>query len=104
MAQVLREGGLDGFVAQVHLGGDAPVGRVDFAHERSPVVIEVQSELFHSSATAREDDRRRHDDLRAAGFTVVAVDEVDVWHRPARVQEAVRRAVRTRRQRAVRPN
>jgi very-short-patch-repair endonuclease len=83
---ILREGGRPAMRRQVDTGDGARwVGRVDFRDERLPVIVEVQSERFHRGLTAEADDHRRIDRLRAAGFEVVEVTDVEVFHRPAEV-------------------
>jgi very-short-patch-repair endonuclease len=70
------------------------VGRVDFRDAHLPLIVEVQSEHYHSALVDREHDARRLAALRDAGFVVVEVSEEQVWHRPAEVVEAVRSARR----------
>jgi very-short-patch-repair endonuclease len=63
---------------QVNIGGGTWLGRVDFLHP-SGVVLEVQSEMFHSSVTSMLDDQQRTDAMRDSGFAVVEVWENEVW-------------------------
>jgi very-short-patch-repair endonuclease len=75
---------------QVHLGSErAWNGRVDFLHETLPIVIEVQSEAFHSSLTDSEADRARIQELEAAGFRVVEITDNQAFTDPRSVVEAV---------------
>jgi very-short-patch-repair endonuclease len=79
---------------QVDLGDDEMwCGRVDFRAEALPLVVEVQSDVFHQALSSREDDARRRARLDHAGFTVVEVDESQVWHRPAEAARLVRDGV-----------
>jgi len=87
-ATVLRDAGHAAMRRQVDCGGETWVGRVDFRDDRLPLVVEVQSERYHSALTDRVADAARLAALRAAGFVVVEVTEEEVWHRP---QEVVRR-------------
>ena len=65
VAQILRRAGFGEFRRQVDLGDDAAwIGRVDFVAEGVPLVVEVQSELYHSSVIDRRDDRSRFARLR----------------------------------------
>ena len=48
--------------------------------------------MYHSALVDRQHDERRLDALRAAGFEVVEVTDVQVWHRPHEVVAAVRSA------------
>src|SRR5262245_3486332 len=87
-ATVLSDAGVPAMRRQVDCGGDTWVGRVDFRDERLPMVVEVQSERYHSALTDRVADAARLAALRAAGFVVVEVTDEEVWHRP---HEVVRR-------------
>jgi very-short-patch-repair endonuclease len=95
--QILRDAGVTTLRRQVDTGSDrAWIGRVDFRDERLPLVVEVQSERFHSSRISRQLDGERFAKLDQAGLTVVEVIEEDVWHRPdrvvAKVLDGLRRA------------
>ncbi|MGH9112276.1 MAG: hypothetical protein ACRDZN_08265 [Acidimicrobiales bacterium] len=61
------------------------------------MIIEVQSELYHSALTDTQDDDARLGQLRAAGFEVVEVTEGQVWHRAHEVVALVRDAYRRHR-------
>ena len=72
-----------GFRRQVDLGDDGTwAARVDFVHEVCPLVVEIQSEAYHSALSDRRHDRERLARLRAAGFTVVEVTDTMVWTAP----------------------
>lgn len=90
--EILRSAGFEPR-AQVDLGDDQWTGRVDFLLEEWGIVIEIQSERFHSSLTDKANDHRRLERLRDDGFTVVEVWDTDVFHRPYEVVERVRAAV-----------
>lgn len=98
VVQILARAGLAPMRRQVDLGDqDRWIGRVDFVDEPpSKVVLEVQSERFHTSLIDRQLDAERLQRLAAAGWEVAEVTDVDVWHRP----QAVVRAVEDARQRA----
>jgi very-short-patch-repair endonuclease len=91
-ASIVTEAGLPDLRRQVDSGGDRWVGRVDFRDASLPLVVEVQSETYHSALTDKADDAVRRAALEAAGFTVVEVTEEQVWHRPGEVVDAVRKA------------
>lgn len=87
--QITRSAGIT-FRTQVDLGDEHRwTGRVDFLHEWAPLVVEVQSEAYHSSLVDREHDRARLDRLRAAGLTVVQVTDTMIWTAPDTVIRAV---------------
>ncbi len=77
---------------QVELGGERWLGRVDFKDRRLPLVVEVQSERYHTALLDQQADEDRLAALRAAGFVVVPVQDTDVWSRPAEVARRVGRA------------
>jgi very-short-patch-repair endonuclease len=90
---ILAEADEAPFERQVDLGdADGWIGRVDFVDRERRVVVEVQSDLYHSGLVDRERDRRRITRLRHAGWTVVEVSEHEIWHRPDRVLAKVRAA------------
>ncbi len=75
---------------QVDVGAERRwTGRVDFVVIGAPVVVEVQSELYHSSTTDRAHDTRRIGALQASGFAVVEVTNEMVWSEPHRVVSLV---------------
>ncbi|HEX6419154.1 MAG TPA: hypothetical protein VFZ77_11690, partial [Acidimicrobiales bacterium] len=92
-ASILAEVALSPMRRQVDSGGDTWVGRVDFRAEDLPLIVEVQSERFHSALTDKVDDGARLAALRAEGFEVVEIEEGEVWHAPS---EVVRRVVEAR--------
>lgn len=92
--QVLNDAGFR-LRRQVNLGAQRHwIGRVDFLVEGTKVVIEVQSELHHSSRIDRVADRERIERLEQDGFQVVEVTDEMVWRHPARVVSRVQAAVR----------
>lgn len=93
-ATILERAGEPAMRCQVDSGDDRWVGRVDFRDERRPLVVEVQSEMYHSALVDKEHDERRLADLEAAGFEVVEVTDEQVWHRADEVVAAVREARR----------
>ena len=86
--------GLPEMRRQVDSGEERWVGRVDFRASDLPLIVEVQSETYHSALTDAADDEVRLAALRAAGFVVVEVTDAEVWHRGpvviARVRDAAR--------------
>ncbi len=80
---LLNKAGLPAVERQVEVGGERWLGRVDFRLGVSAVVIEVQSGTYHWSLTSADDDRRRSDAMRNAGFVVVPVWESVIWNEPA---------------------
>jgi hypothetical protein len=88
--RILEEGGITTMRRQVDVGDESGwIGRVDLRDQEVPLVVEVQSERFHSSLIDVQLDRHRIDRLRRAGFVVVEVTEFQVWHRPRELLAAV---------------
>jgi hypothetical protein len=80
---ILRDAGRPPMRRQVNSGdGERWIGRVDFRDDPLPVIVEVQSERFHRGLTAERDDRERMAALERAGFEVVMVTDVEVFHHP----------------------
>jgi very-short-patch-repair endonuclease len=95
LAQILQRAGERPLRRQIDTGdGRSWIGRVDFRDDELPLIVEVQSERFHTSLTASEDDAVRLARLRLAGFSVLEVTDVDVWQRPDRVVNLVAEARR----------
>ncbi|HKY15718.1 MAG TPA: type IV toxin-antitoxin system AbiEi family antitoxin domain-containing protein [Microthrixaceae bacterium] len=91
---LMKRAGLGSFERQVNVGGeDTWLGRSDFRHQRRPVVVFVDHARWHSALIDRRRDEEQRRELEDAGFEVVRVTDVDVWHRPAQVVELVRVAV-----------
>jgi very-short-patch-repair endonuclease len=92
-AAIVATAGLGTWRRQVDLGATSWAGRVDFLHESLPIVVEVQSERYHTALLDRAADAARKANLEAAGFVVVEVWDTWVWHDRRRVLAAVRAAV-----------
>jgi very-short-patch-repair endonuclease len=89
--KILAEGGLPAMRRQVDVGDSTSwIGRVDLVAEDLPLILEVQSERFHSSLIDQQLDKNRIKRLRAAGYEVVEVTDLEVWHHPRTVLEKVR--------------
>lgn len=92
---ILRDAGEMPFERQVNIGDDDGwIGRVDFTDKGRKVVVEIQSDLFHSGRVDRRRDAERVSRLRDAGWTVLEITEFEVWHRPDLVVRRVRAARR----------
>ncbi len=78
---------------QVDSGGERWTGRVDFRHRDLPVVVEIQSEAFHTALCDQEHDARRVARLREDGFHVVEITDDLVWAAPREVVRRVRAAL-----------
>ena len=74
--EILAAAGVEPFERQVQLGdADGPIGRVDFFDHARRLVVETDSDLYHSSLSDRAADAARDDRLRRAGFDVLRIDE-----------------------------
>ncbi|MGB6058878.1 MAG: type IV toxin-antitoxin system AbiEi family antitoxin domain-containing protein [Microthrixaceae bacterium] len=90
--QILQTAGI-AMRCQVDIGGDSWTGRVDFYHHIRKVVLEVQSEMYHTALVDRIADLDRLDKLRSNGVTVVEATDTEVFHRPWVVVQRVRAAL-----------
>lgn len=81
-AQIIENDGLPPMRRQVDSGDEEWCGRVDFRAPDLPLIVEVQSELFHSALVDKAADARRKAALEAAGFAVAEVTDTQVWHEP----------------------
>lgn len=88
-ARLLADHGLPEMRRQVDSGGGSWTGRVDFRDRLLPLIVEVQSERYHSALVDRVEDRRRRQELEAAGFLVVEVWDTEVWHQSRTVAERI---------------
>jgi very-short-patch-repair endonuclease len=93
--RILEDAGEAPFERQVEIGDDEGwIGRVDFVDRRRKLVVEIQSQTFHSSLSDRRRDAARIARLRAAGWTVLEVTEQELWSAPSLVVDRVRAARR----------
>lgn len=74
--EILEAAGVAPFERQVVLGDQfGPIGRVDFLDRQRSLVVETDSDLYHSSPSDRANDSRRDHRLRTAGFEVLRIGE-----------------------------
>lgn len=91
--QVLRDGFQPEMDRQVNVGNDvAWLGRVDFVDRAKKVIVEVQSDLHHTSVSDRQADEARICALTEAGWQIVEIPEFELWYRPTEVRRKVRAA------------
>jgi very-short-patch-repair endonuclease len=87
--QLLRDDGQRPMDRQANVGSQSSwIGRVDFIDRARKVVVEVQSDLHHTSVSDVRDDAERRAAMVASGWTFCEVWEFEIWHRP---QQALRR-------------
>lgn len=79
---------------QVDVGAETWIARVDYFYRRLRLVIEIDSDLHHTSKLDRESDARRDAALEAAGFEVVRFTEHQLRNCPEEVVAAVRNALK----------
>jgi very-short-patch-repair endonuclease len=87
---ILEDAGVPVPLRQQDVGGAEWIGRVDYLDPDRKVVVEIDSELHHTSLLDAASDAERDAALAEAGYTVVRMKEHDLWHRP---EEVVRRFV-----------
>lgn len=82
---VAKRAGFDTLVRQQDVGGDDWIGRADFLDPERRLVFEIDSDLHHTALMDEEADAARDAALAGAGYTVVRISELDLWHRPDQV-------------------
>jgi very-short-patch-repair endonuclease len=88
---IMREESLGEWRRQVDVGDDRQwCGRVDFRSTRWPLVVEVQSERYHSALSDQLHDAARRERLEDAGLVVAEVWDTQVWHARHEVVATVR--------------
>ena len=101
---LLIRAGLSPLRRQVNAGNATNwVGRFDLVDDSLPLIVEVQSELFHGSNLDKARDRARRVAMTEAGWVFVEVWETEVWRSPAVVVQRIECARRDLRC-ASRPN
>lgn len=90
---VFRDGGLPVPSFEVDVGSSDWIGRVDALWRDERVIVELDSRKHHTSLLARDADRRRDNELMAAGWRVIRVTWEDLQHRPAEVVRWIRQAL-----------
>ncbi|CAN5725944.1 hypothetical protein BH10ACT1_BH10ACT1_29530 [soil metagenome] len=94
--EILEGAGLGVMRRQVDLGDEEQwSGRVDFLDRVLPLVVEIDSERYHSALSGVADDAAREAKLVAAGFHVLRFTDHDVWRRPGWTADEVRRVRRS---------
>lgn len=79
---------------QIVVGGHEPIGRCDHRDAELPLVIETNSETYHTTPTDQAADELRYHRLTLAGYTVCVVWEQDLWSNPRGAVDTVRLARR----------
>jgi len=79
---------------QIVVGGHEPIGRCDHRDDELPLVVETNSETYHTTPTDQAADELRYHRLTLAGFTVGVVWEQDLWSNPRGAVATVRTARR----------
>lgn len=97
--QICREAGLPRMRRQVDSGDDGDwLGRVDFRDEVVPLIVQLNSDLYHASLLDRRADERQTRLFERAGYVVLALWQHEVWHERPKVvrdlHEGRRRAAR----------
>jgi very-short-patch-repair endonuclease len=101
--ELLDAAGMPTLRRQVNAGDQRNwIGRIDLRDPELPLLVEVQSELFHGSKLDRERDEARRALLTAAGWTVLEVWETEVWRRSSTLVTTIAEA-RRRLRRQLRP-
>lgn len=90
--EIMQRAGITTFRRQVKVGDVTFTGRVDFLDSEVPLIVEVQSERYHTSLTDHARDAARKGALGAQGFLVIEVWDFEIFHTPWVVIERVKEA------------
>jgi hypothetical protein len=94
MLRLLGRAGLPRPECQVRVRrSDGRVAYLDFAYSRTRVGIELDGMAWHSTATQRQRDHQRQNEVVIADWTILRFTYADVMHRPEYVESVVRRAL-----------
>jgi very-short-patch-repair endonuclease len=93
MAQLATQAGIN-LRRQVELGGETWDGRVDFVEDDVRLVVEVQSERYHSALCDRMADEMRRQKLEDDGFYLLELWDNDIWTRSVYAISRLRQAAR----------
>ena len=86
--------GVEPFDKQVWVGGEAPVGRVDFIDRACKLLVECQSREHHAGWLAQEADMARRAELVAAGYRILEITYRQLVHEPENTVRRLRDARR----------
>jgi len=81
-------------VRQLNAGGEAWIGRVDFAYREAKLLIECDSRSYHTAVLDWQDDIDRRAELVAAGWRIMQVTWYQLMHEPEKVVRRIRTALR----------
>lgn len=90
--RLLEKDGQPPMEYQVDLGGERWIARVDAVDRKARLIVQIDSDRFHSSLLDRRKDEAQDAALRALGWTVIRITEADLRQRPAWVAATVRAA------------
>jgi very-short-patch-repair endonuclease len=94
LVQLLRNAGITGWVANHRVSAGGRWYELDVAFPSGRLAIEFDGRAFHSDARAFQRDRRRQNDLIAAGWTVLRFTWADLAERPEEVIARIEAALR----------
>lgn len=90
---MLRDGGIKGWRTNQKIAGHC----VDISFDKGKLVLEIDGFRYHSSHTSFEEDRRRDQDLLAAGWAVMRITWNQLETEPDRVIAQLKAILRRRR-------
>jgi very-short-patch-repair endonuclease len=87
---IVAAAGLPVPLRQRDVGGDRWIGRVDYLDRDRKLIVEIDSDVHHSTLTDQAADAERDAALAGAGYDILRLKEQEVWHRP---EEVIRRLI-----------
>ncbi|HWJ96756.1 MAG TPA: DUF559 domain-containing protein [Acidimicrobiales bacterium] len=95
--KVFEESGLEMPTFELNLGDDDWIGRVDCVWRDAKLIVELDSERYHGSKSARDADRKRDNRLMATGWRVLRITWDDLKLRPQETVAQIKAALRAAR-------
>jgi len=91
--QILRSSTVGRYKRQVVVGDeDGVIGRVDYLNRELGVIVEIDSDVHHTSPSDTAADAVRDGRLERAGYLVVRIPEYEVWYERDAVLDRVQAA------------
>lgn len=89
LVRLLRRAGIDGFVVGLPFGN----GKIDLAFPAARIAVEIDSWAWHTDPDRFRADRRKGNDLVAAGWTLLRFTWHDIVERPEATVSRIRAAL-----------
>jgi very-short-patch-repair endonuclease len=92
--EIMTAAGVTTLRRQVDVGDEEWTGRVDFKDQMLPLIVEVQSERYHTALSDRQRDATRRARQESQGNVVVEIWDHEIFYTPWVAVERVLAAIR----------